>query len=108
MSHITKLHQGVQQARERWVEAVKKVIPVGSIVQVYIGLGPVEIEVQGFASKNYREGQVWGVNTKTGARRQCHFTQIIGYDFSEYDRFGSLRSSLAAERRAAAQQGDAT
>lgn len=109
MSAINELYAGVQATREAWAEAMKEIIPVGTVVEVFIGRAPVEIEVGSFNTRSYHEGHVYGTNTKTGSRRQCHYTQIIGYEFSEYDRFGSLHSSLAEQKRIAAQakQGDA-
>lgn len=108
--NIKDFHQAAQTARQNWANAIKAVIPVGSIIEVYIGRGAVEIEVTGYGTDRFREGQVVGINTKTGARRQCCFTQIIGYDFSEYDNFGSFHWSSAQAKRDAnnATNGDAT
>lgn len=105
MSKINELHAAVQAAREAWVAEIKSLIPIGSVVKVFIGRAPVELEVSGYSARNYSEGYVYGVNTKTGARRHCHFHQIIGYSFSEYDEFGSLFGTYAEKKRAAAKEG---
>lgn len=99
---IKTLGNAAQEAREKWAAAMKEVLPIGSVVDVYIGSTVINVKIGSYGTTRHREGEVVGLNTKTGARRQFNFVQIIGYAFSEYDRFGSLHTILAAERRAAA------
>lgn len=105
---IKKLYSAAQEAREKWAAAMQELLPVGSVVDVYVGATVINVKISRYGTERHREGEVVGVNTKTGARRQFNFTQIIGYSFSKYDRFGSLYTCGAAERRAAARLGDAT
>lgn len=99
---IKKLGRAAREAREAWAVAMQDLLPIGSVVDVYVGATVVNVKIVSYGMSRHREGEVIGVNTKTGARRQFNYTQIIGYSFSEYDRFGSLHTLLAAERRAEA------
>lgn len=87
---IKKLGRAAQEAREQWAEAMQDLLPVGSVVDVYVGATVINVKIGSYGVSRHREGEVVGVNTKTGARRQFDYTQIIGYSFSDYDRFGSL------------------
>lgn len=98
---IQELHKAAQVARQNWANAMQELIPIGSVIQVYIGRGPIEIQVTGYGTERHREGEVRGINTKTAARRHCCFTQIIGYEFSEYDQFGSFHWASAQAKREA-------
>lgn len=109
MNPVVNAHKAIQAARDAWAAEIAKAVPVGTVVTVFIGQAPLEVKVGGFSKTGYHECHVFGTNTKTGAGRQFHYTQIVGYPFSEYDRFGSLHSTLADRKRAAAaQQGAAT
>lgn len=103
MENIKTLAANVQASRDAWAAAMEKIIPIGSVVEVFIGQSSLEIEVTKFSTNSWHECSVYGVNTKTGAARKCHYVHIIGYEFSEYDRFGSLHWQSAQKKRAAAQ-----
>ena len=65
-------------------------VPVGTVVEVYIGAHVHKIEITSYDSRNYWEGYVGGINTKTGVGRRFHYTQILGDSFSRYGHFGRL------------------
>lgn len=90
MSNITALYNAVQQARDAWAAAMAVAVPVGTVVEVYIGAHVHKIEITRYDTRSYCEGQVGGINTKTGVGRKFHYTQIIGYPFSRYGHFGHL------------------
>lgn len=88
VNRIKQLHEAAQKAREKWASAMKDAVPIGSVVDAYVGGTVIRVRVGSYGTTRHREGEVVGVNTKTGASRKFDFTQIIGHPFSEYDRFG--------------------
>lgn len=90
MSNITALFNAVQQARDAWAAAMAVAVPVGTVVDVYIGAHVHKIEITRYDTRSYCEGKVGGINAKTGVGRKFHYTQIIGYPFSRYGHFGHL------------------
>lgn len=92
MSNIDTLYNAVQQARDAWAAAMAVTVPLGTVVEVYIGAHVHKIEITRYDARSYCEGQVGGINTKTGVGRKFHYTQILGYPFSRYGHFGYLGS----------------
>lgn len=92
MNNIDTLYNAVQQARDAWAEAMVVAVPVGTVVEVYLGAHVHKIEITRYDARSYCEGQVGGINVKTGVGRKFHYTQILGYPFSRYGHFGYLGS----------------
>lgn len=90
MNAVSKAYYAIQDARAAWAAEMEKAVPVGAEVQVYIGAHVHRIKITRFYTLSYCEGEVGGINVKTGVGRKFHFTQIIGYPFSRYNENGHM------------------